>query len=380
MVLCFDSVLISFAFSSGIVSQKENEDLFFIDTKGKNSTDAPISAKPVKKFLKIDHILKPESAFSIGRSHQTKGSRAEDLLIAKKTKYVLNEPHKKSTSNEKEKSSLYDAWADETPSSSSHAKTAKFTPILPAVPVPLPTASYNPVRDEHLAHLEALEVAEIERLARNEAFKERLPRTEVCPESLAAYDLVSVANRKLALGQYSDNEDEDDNEGLVILETRKKTTKKTIQDRKRQLRHKKLIQQHSAFRIEKMLLNSIEHVPGLLADIKTVHETRKTADELLAPIEKEIQTSRKINRIKKRLVMEPLSVKFPEELPASMRQLAPEGNLITDRFRNMIERGFIEPTTHKILSTETKSNNRRLGESFKPRIKMVEKYSYKNFK
>ena len=78
--------------------------------------------------------------------------------------------------------------------------------------------------------------------------------------------------------------------------------------------------------------------------------------------------------------MEPLAIKLPEELPSSMRQLAPEGNLVTDRFRSLIERGIVEATTHKILSTEVKSNNRKQGKSLKPRIKMVEKFSYKDFK
>ena len=105
---------------------------------------------------------------------------------------------------------LYDVWADETAGSTSVEslkKSKNHFSMIRAVPVPDAAISYNPSRDEHLAHLESLETQELARLARNEAFKERLPSNECSSDVVASADLVAVANRKLATGHQSDDED-----------------------------------------------------------------------------------------------------------------------------------------------------------------------------
>lgn len=359
-----------------MIANKENDDLFYIDTVGKDSVAS--TAKPVKKTLKIDEILKPESAYTVGRSHQTKASKTEEALIAKKVKAV-SAGVATGTKKNVPKATVYDAWGDEDSNSNAleSSKKSKFVPVIPAVPVPVAAISYNPSRDEHLAHLESLESQEIVRLARNEAFKERLPLTEVPADLVKSADLVAVANRKLATGEISDDdEDELKDEGSSFLSgSTQSNRKKTIQDRKRQLRHKALMSSQKKLRQEKNLLASIERVPDLLEQMQNIQQTRREVEQILAPVQEEIQQQRKLKKIKKRLVLEPLAIKLPEELPASMRQLAPEGNLVTDRFRNLVERGVVEAFNHKILSSEAKQRK-----NYKPRIKMVEKYSYKDFK
>jgi nucleolar protein 53 len=374
---------------SGVIAQKDNEDLFFIDTKGKNAQNNYTSFKPIKKTLKIDQILKPESAYTIGRTYQAKGSKAEEALIVKKTK-AITQSKPVTTKRVTGSATLYDVWGDEETATTvteteTKAKKSKFVPVIPAVPVPVAATSYNPSPEEHLIHLESLEAHELARLARNEAFKERLPLAEVSSAVAASSDLVAIANRKLALGEFSDEEGEEekngkDKEGIFLGSSTQTNRKKSLQDRKRQRRHKELMAEQRSRGQEKTLLKSIERAPEILSKIQAVQQTRQEAKKVLAPIEKEIEQQRKVNKIKKRLVMEPLKVKFPEELPSSMRQLAPEGNLVTDRFRSLIERGVVEATTHKMLSTEVKGNNRKKGKSVKPKIKLVEKYSYKDFK
>lgn len=364
-----------------MIAQKENDDLFFIDTVGKDAVNTAGLKKPIKKTLKIDQILKPESAYTIGRTHQTKCSKAEEALIAKKFKAVSSGSSNKRNSSTS--STLYDVWGDEEPiAAAGTEKKSKFVPVIPAVPVPCAAASYNPQPEEHLAHLESLEAQELARLARNEAFKERLPLAEVSSTVAASADLVAVANRKLALGEFSDNEADEfaGSEGSFLGGSTQSNRKKTLQDRKRQLRHKESVLEARKRRQEKNLHAAIDQAPDLLAQIQTVQQTRQEAEQLLAPVQEHVRQQRKLKKIQKRLVMEPLAIKLPDELPSSMRQLAPEGNLVTDRFRSLIERGIVEATTHKILSTETKSNNRKQGKSLKPRIKMVEKFSYKDFK
>lgn len=337
----------------------------------------------MKKTLKIDQILKPKSAYSIGRTHQTKGSKAEEALIAKKIKAVSDGKTTTAKRNSSKTAALYDAWGDEeTNTIAESSKKSKFVPIIPAVPVPETFISYNPSREEHLARLESLESQEVTRLERSEAFKKTLPLNVVSEEFVGSEDLVAVANRKLATGEFSEDEDdsEEDKGETYLSGSTQANRKKTIQQLKKKQRHKELMAEYQSKRQEKTLLSSIDRVPDLLSHIQTVQQTRRDAEQLLAPLEQDIRKERQLKKIKKRLVMEPLAIKLPEELPTSMRQLAPEGNLVTDRFRNLIERGAIEATTHKILSAETKAMNRSKGKSVKPRIKMVEKFSYKDFK
>lgn len=327
-------------------------------------------------MLKIDQILKPESAFSVGRSYQTpKSSSAEDALLAKKIKAIANgsvqqqQPKKAKVDN----GSRFDAWADEAENIKS-ASTKSSDLLLPAVSIPIAVSSYNPSREDHLAHLEALEVTELERLVRFESFKKQSMAVDA-----NGTDLMTVANRKLALGQHSDDED-DYNNGTdsFINGSTQMNRKKTIQERKKQLRHKEVLKGHSARRAEKQLSEAINQAPELLKIVQEINETREKADEMLVPVAEEHRKNLKRMHIKKRLALAPLSIKLPEELPSSMRLLAPEGNLISDRFRNYIERGAIEASTNKILSSELRHNYR--SQSLKTKVKMVEKSSYKNFK
>ncbi|KAI9717218.1 MAG: hypothetical protein M1828_007411 [Chrysothrix sp. TS-e1954] len=63
----------------------------------------------------------------------------------------------------------------------------------------------------------------------------------------------------------------------------------------------------------------------------------------------------------------PLEVVLPDELEDSLRRLKPEGNLLKDRFRNLIVQGKLE-------------GRRPVGQSKKPNRKATEKWSYKDWK
>jgi nucleolar protein 53 len=55
-----------------------------------------------------------------------------------------------------------------------------------------------------------------------------------------------------------------------------------------------------------------------------------------------------------------------DELQDSLRRLKPEGNLLKDRFRNMLISGKVE--------------SRRQTQHKKPKVKYTEKWSYKDWK
>ena len=62
----------------------------------------------------------------------------------------------------------------------------------------------------------------------------------------------------------------------------------------------------------------------------------------------------------------PLEVVLADELQDSLRALRPEGNLLKDRFRNMLLNGKVEA--------------RRKAQHKKPRREVTEKWSYKDWK
>jgi nucleolar protein 53 len=67
-----------------------------------------------------------------------------------------------------------------------------------------------------------------------------------------------------------------------------------------------------------------------------------------------------------RLPQRPLELMLPDELEDSLRLLKPQGNLLSDRFRNIMVRGKIE--TRKPISQPKKA-----------RRTYTEKWTYKDF-
>ena len=63
----------------------------------------------------------------------------------------------------------------------------------------------------------------------------------------------------------------------------------------------------------------------------------------------------------------PLEVVLPDELQDSLRRLKPEGNLLTDRYRNLLLNGKVEI-------------RKRLGDQKKRKVESTEKWSYKDWK
>ena len=69
---------------------------------------------------------------------------------------------------------------------------------------------------------------------------------------------------------------------------------------------------------------------------------------------------------KKAVPNTPLEVVLPDELEDSLRRLKPEGNLLTDRYRNLIINGKIEP-------------RKRLGQQKQKKVERLHKWSYKDW-
>ena len=63
----------------------------------------------------------------------------------------------------------------------------------------------------------------------------------------------------------------------------------------------------------------------------------------------------------------PLELQFEDELADSLRRLKPEGNLLKDRYRSLMERGILETRVMPVIARKRK-------------VTEVEKWSYKDWK
>ncbi len=335
--------------------------------------DKTVNKRTIKR-LKIDEIIEPESAFSIGRTNTPK-TGGEATLIARKAKSVAKPAPSKKT--EVAKPSTYDMWAKDDDASVAVSKPQfeRLRSVLsemPAVPVPTGAFSYNPVPAEHFAMLQQLESQELERLADIEAIKQQI----AIPEG-DGKDMMIEANRKLILGQAYDESDNEEGEAKQVEGDSRSvlpTPRMTRADRRRQERRRVHEASVAFHRSRKLLFASIEKVPEYLQELQAFVEAERALEPLLPGLKKEAQVELFQSRIKKRLALEPLAVKLPEELPSCMRRLAAEGNLVSDRFRSFIERAVID-VNGKIASAPAIKRK-----DTKPRFRKVERFSYKHFK
>ena len=351
------------------MSARKDDELFFIDTIGKDHT---VNKRAIKK-LKIDEIIEPQSSFTIGRTNTPK-TGGEEALIARRAKTVnrSSAPVKKTT----KATSAYDLWADDESSSSAVRPSELRRPVLaeaPAVPVPNGAVSYNPLPEEHISLLTQLEEEELARLA---AIQATLDRTAV-PEATGK-DMMIEANRKLLLGQaYDESGSEAETEQVDDEETTKSTPTPRLTRAERRKKSRRIANENmvAAHRARKLFNASIEKAPQILKELKAAEEAEKALETVLPELEAEARRTKFQERIKKRLVVEPLAVKLPEELPSCLRRLAVEGNLVSERFRSFIERGVVE-VDRKMAAPSTKKVTKR----FLPLFKKVERHSYKGFK
>jgi nucleolar protein 53 len=99
---------------------------------------------------------------------------------------------------------------------------------------------------------------------------------------------------------------------------------------------------------------------------KQVNELPKLLSEL-SKTQSEGQSKVTKRKTPKELPTAPLDVQLADELAESLRLMKPEGNLFRDRYRNLVERGIVEPRF---------APNRR-GRKYP--LKYVEKYDYKHW-
>jgi len=381
----------------GPVAEKPSEELFALDTTG--SEDIKRKYK-VQKSLKVDEILAKRSAIPAVDSRKRQHSALTDGVLestskrqkkdwvskkeVQRLKNSLNTTSRLDTDKLDNETSGFDLWAAEAPITVQGDKPTEYVPkprakvapsTLKRAPIPMtadgrpvravqqPNAgtSYNPSFEEwdDLLNQEGAKEVEAERLrlADVQAAAEKEARVQ----ALAAMPEANPADDESAWeGFETENED---SEALKKKRPQRKTPAqrnkvKRRKEAERLAKHEKKMGD-KAKQTEEMIMTMIKRSQEDELDLKPSSDTSDQEDG----------DDRVLRRRKRGNAVIPekaLEVVLPDELQDSLRRLKPEGNLLNDRFRNLLVNGKLE--ARKVIVQPKKR-----------KVKMTEKWSYKDF-
>ncbi|KAI1004091.1 hypothetical protein K3495_g4117 [Podosphaera aphanis] len=384
----------------GVIAEKASEDLFTIDTAG----DASISKKLLKgsKKLKADEIINMRSTIPAVSMKKRAGDRTTNGIIDKKrqrTSYVTYKElsrlraiadgrHEKSIVEIAE--AIYDPWdlaidvkenAQDPRFSFLEKKkkkvspeTLKHKPIslaasgkeIPAVKKPDGGYSYNPTAVEYVERLQVFGTREVEaekaRLAAEEAEKVKLE---------AAARSAKEAEAAEARADLSEWEEDSAWEGCAssteeVKLNSKRPQRKTQAQRNRIKRRKeeeRKAKMAAAIRKKNAQVNQAKTLARQFEE-KQQHKELDTIDDSSSSGDELELRRRKLGKIL--LPEKDLEIVLPDELRESLRLLKPEGNLLKDRYRNLLVRGKIE-------------SRRPISFAKKAKRKTTEKWTHKDF-
>jgi len=352
--------------SGGPVSEKPSEELFALDAAG--SEDIKKQYK-LQKPLKVDQILAERSAIpavdSRKRSSRTTDGIFEPASKRQKKDWVpkkeiqriregLDKPSLTVERLEDDASTALDLWTDSAvpeaepeaeyvpkPKAKVAPSTIRRAPIAMTAsgkgvrPVRAPEGgvSYNPdflQYDEFLNKIGDQEVeAEKVRMRKAQEESERQARIAAA----AAHEEAYQTENESAWEGFTDNEDAE-------MLKRKRPERKTQAQRNKVKRRKAA---EALVRHEQRMADKKKQAAQLL----TVLAKKPTEQDevVLAEDTEESEDDTKLRRRKmgNALILEkPLEVVLPDELQESLRRLKPEGNLLNDRYRNLLVNGKIE--------------------------------------
>ncbi|ORY59696.1 ribosome biogenesis protein Nop53/GLTSCR2 [Pseudomassariella vexata] len=384
----------------GVIAERPSEQLFTFDTFG----DASIPKKFPKhtsKPLKSEEIIAARSLVPAVDSRKRPGIKTSDGIIPAKrqrTGYVTQkelahlrrvadgqqemtveisdtvfDPWTAAADTPKDPEAVYDFRNDQTKAPKSFAKkpislAANGKPI-PAVARPSGGYSYNPAFDDYEARLTAESKKAIEaeqrRLAEEEA--ERM-KAEAAARSAAEAE---AAEARAQLSEWEEDSEwegfQSDGEELKV--SAKQPQRKTPAQRNRIKRRKeeeRRLKHESKTKLKKAQAEQIKQIAKALAEREEALALAR-AEESDSTAEGNDEELRRKQLGRRKLPEKDLELVLPDELEDSLRRLKPEGNLLKDRYRNLLVNGKVEIT-------------RRIPFRKQAKMKSTEKWSYKDFR
>ncbi|TXT04855.1 hypothetical protein VHUM_03938 [Vanrija humicola] len=386
--------------TGGKVADKQNNDLFTIDTTGDVEASAVKRKVKAKKPLRSLAVLQERSAVP----SLTARTAAPAKIITAKEKNRMRRIARRTIDatssadvHKTDTSELTDAWeskaAPPTPAGGFGAE-GMFTPKVKAPitiarqrairyeaiqsqradELPVTGTSYNPAAEAHAALIGEAVEEELGRLGAEKKAEDEVAVLGQVVDSRRATERVNtddfVDGMKVGRGDgVADDEDEDASDPDAPA-PKKPTKRKTQAQRNKALRARAAAQAAKDEKIRKKLER--ETAAAKLFS-KTAEERRQAAEDA-AKLRKVAAAQRerlgftggeKIG--KHRVAKGAVTVQLGEDLAESLRQVKPEGNLFKDRFLSLQRRALLEPRVPQLPK-------RKVG-----RTKEYEKHAWKKF-
>ncbi|KAJ7990188.1 hypothetical protein DPEC_G00297720 [Dallia pectoralis] len=394
-----DDVRLQERAAGGLISERTDESLFFLDIGEPKKSIQPEVPEEVKgkksksRPLRIDLILQHNSLVPPPKdilAHQQPNAKklrriAEHAaklaalgVVTRRQKSLLNRrPARASVSKAKTSANnfperpYYNLWgedAKETADPYFLEQTGKKLvkrpeklnakpSVLPAVEIIAPGGSYNPEFFSHQALL--LEAHEVE-VKKEKAVLRIEKQLAVNRDDFPTEETV-FQEQVEGLVEEDNEEEETDEEGAVSTRASLQQEKKTEKERKRERAHKLKLQKKQAVQEFTSRKQQLFQLRSIQASLK--REELQTADRTAqrkANQEAEKSMPRRLGKLK--FQAQDLEVQLSDEIPGSLRTLKPEGSVLKDRFKSMQKRNMIEPRErakfkrrHKVKYVEKRS-------------------------
>ncbi|KAI6650750.1 Glioma tumor suppressor candidate region gene 2 protein-like isoform X2 [Oopsacas minuta] len=241
------------------------------------------------------------------------------------------------------------------PQSVLHGRTEKRNPLLPAVLLPHPGASYRPKEDEHTQLLQSVRTGE----ERRQRAEHKLRRSLRGMRYMSKKDIRKEERQQMREGLFKASErksESDDNATLVTTSDNKQKVKKKKRKRKGvAMERRRALLEHEKRKLDIRQSEDIKNIKSLIKQLD-IHTTLKKKRH--SPLTK---------RLGKLRYHEPIrEFQLRSQIAPGLGRLVAEGNLLRDRYKSLQKRNIIEVRQKKILKR-------------KYQLKAYQKNSYKEF-
>ncbi|KAM4019288.1 ribosome biogenesis protein NOP53 [Anomaloglossus baeobatrachus] len=367
----------------GLLSEKANENLFFVDTgkKKKAPKPDPRKLKRRNKPLRIDLNLRPDSKVPVPKdvsSHQVPNGRklrrkqeregqlakkgvlprADRLLLAQVDRPI---PTHTDEANNNPSRGFFDLWGERNPlDSASQGKDPwyleqtkksrvkrperlnKKPSELPAIDIAAPGASYNPTYESHQDLLLKAHEVEVKKLKEEKKLERQLkfPTKDQAPTEESRL-------RELIEGLVEESDDDNPTGGEGELGEQKTVSlhqreRKTERQRKKEKEAKILKARQDAEKTERLRRQTLFQLKSIQTSLKSRQDELANRKKLRG--EKQKAKALQPKRLGRLKYQEPdIDILLSDELTDSLRKLKPEGSVTKDRFKSFQKRNLIEP-------------------------------------
>ncbi|XP_031716947.1 ribosome biogenesis protein NOP53 isoform X1 [Anarrhichthys ocellatus] len=369
--------------TGGLLSEKSDENLFFLDAGPPKKAQLRVVAPEEKKGrngkasrpLRIDLILQHDSlipppkdvlAYQLPNAKKLRriAQKAEQLaakgVVPRRQKRLLNRQPLDGTAkkaaleaNNNPERAYYDIWNQESKDTSDPwylqqtgkkcvkrpVRMNEKPSVLPAVEVIAPGGSYNPDFFSHQALLQVAHEVEVKKQKEEDKIVKQLAvnREHFATEETVFREQVEGLVEEEHEDDAANEEEEGVAVGAIVV-----AVKKTERQRKKERADKIKEQRRQAHRVRSDKRQQLFQLRSIKTSIKQQEEDTKEK-QIKRKSNQEAQKAQPRRLGKLKFQPQDMEIQLSDELAGSLRQLKPEGSVLKDRFKSLQKRNLIEP-------------------------------------